>query len=152
MIQTAHSDSDPLGSEIKGTTANPLWDLFLPAFMHADSVWVTIYVKYDLAHTFTIINHISHPIASSESMVLDISFKEEMLRFINVYHWTPDGPGHNLLHILSSELDPLIPTLLIGNFNMHAFPWSFPHSTISPWASDLVNWFDDQGLEYRAAM
>jgi len=30
---------------------------------------------------------------------------------------------------------------------MHSHIWSFPYSTISPWALELIDWFDDQGLE-----
>ena len=37
--------------------------------------------------------------------------------------------------------------LVLGDFNTHSHIWSFPYSTISPWASELVDWFDDQGLE-----
>ena len=67
---------------------------------------------------------------------------------VNVYHWIPTVPGqHNLLNLFSHELDPLLPTLLVGDFNMHSHIWSFPYSTVSPWASELVNWFDNQGLE-----
>ena len=81
-------------------------------------------------------------------MILNISFDQELLHIVNIYHRTPvDRDSHNLLHILSSTLDPLIPTLLLGDFNTHSHIWSFPSATISPWAADLVDWFDNQGLE-----
>lgn len=98
-------------------------------------------------HTFSLVNHVTHPLASVESMVMDFTFEDEILCIINVYHCTHGCPHHNLLHLFSSELDPLIPTLLMGNFNTHSPVWSFPYATTSPWATGLVDWFDNQGLE-----
>ena len=147
-VQTARSDTDPLGTAIPGATNNNMWECFLPPFTDPDSVRVAFYVRYDLARTFSITNNTSHPLSSPESMVLDFAFEDELLRIINVYHCVPrERSRHNLLHIFSSELDPLIPTLIVGDFNTHSHIWSFPYATISPWASDLVDWFDDQGLE-----
>src|SRR5712691_4265350 len=174
-VQTARSDLDPLGTPIPGATNNNMWECFLPSFTDPKTVRVAAYVKVDLARTFAIVNHISHPLSSLESMTLDFTFEEETLRILNIYHRIPldhyvpppspplsppgspaavDGPveidgkvRHNLLHLFSNSLDPLIPTLVVGDFNTHSHIWSLPHSTISPWASDLVDWFDDQGLE-----
>jgi len=81
-------------------------------------------------------------------MILDISFEQETLRIVNIYHRIPiDRDGHKLLHLLSSSLDPFIPTLLLGDFNTHSHIWSLPTATISPWAAELMDWFDNQGLE-----
>lgn len=128
-IQTARSDTDPLGMVVAGATANPLW---VPTFSDPYSVRVAIYIKYDLACTFHIHNLVSHPLSSPESMVFDISFDDEILRLVNIYHRVPPGSGHNLLHLFSATLDPLIPTLLIGDFNTHSHIWSLPYATISP--------------------
>jgi len=125
-----------------------MWDCFLPKFTDPDSVRVAAYVCYDLACTFSVTNDTSHPLASLELMVLTFSFEDETLHILNVYHRVLNEPcTHNLLHILSHDLNPTIPTLVIGDFNTHSHIWSFPYSTISPWASELVNWFDNQGLE-----
>jgi len=147
-IQIGRSDSDPLGQVIAGATNNNMWECFLPSFTDPSSVRIAAYVKTDFARTFAITNVLSHPISTPESMILDISFDQELLRIVNVYHRTPiDRDGHNLLHLLSSTLDPLVPTLLLGDFNTHSHIWSFPYTTISPWAAELVDWFDNQGLE-----
>jgi len=147
-IQTARSDTDPLRLAVAGAAANSLWERpYLPSFTDPSSVCVAIYIKIDISRTFSITNHIDHPLASPESMVFDISFESDILRLINIYHHVPRDRGHNLLHILSSTLDPLIPTLLMGDFNTHSHIWSLPSATISPWADALVNWFDDQGLK-----
>ena len=147
-IQTACSDTDPLGTAVAGATANFLWERpYLSSFTDPSSVHMAIYIKIDISCTFSIINHVDHPLASPESMVFDISFESKILCLVNIYHRVPQDGGHNLLHILSSMLDPLIPMLLMGNFNTHSHIWSLPSATISPWADALVNWFDDQGLE-----
>jgi len=125
-----------------------MWECFLPSFTDPKQVHIAAYIKFDLVRTFSIHNNLSHPLSTLESMVLDFSFEEETLRIVNVYHCVPDELSHhNLLHLLSSELDPLLPTLLLGDFNTHSHIWSFPYSTISTWATDLVDWFDNQGLE-----
>lgn len=125
-----------------------MWECFLSSFTDPKTVYIAAYVQYNLAYTFSIHNNLSHPISSLESMVLDFSFEDKTLHIINVYHCIPDNPcSHSLLHLLSHKLDPLLPTLLIGDINTHSYLWSFPYSTISPWASELVDWFDDQGLE-----
>jgi len=147
-VTTARSDTDPLGSAIPGATNNNMWDCFLPAFTNPDSVRVAAFVRYDIARTFTINNETTHPLATLESMVLTFSFEDETLRILNVYHRVPPEPRtHNLLHLFSHDLDPTIPTLVLGDFNTHSHIWSFPYSTISSWATELVDWFDNQGLE-----
>ena len=123
-MQTAQSDTDPMGTAIFGATNNNMWVCYLPSFTDADLVRVAIFVKHDLAHTFSLVNHVTHPLASVESMVMDFTFEDEILRIVNVYHRTHGCPHHNLLHLFSSELDPLIPTLLMGDFNTHSPVWS----------------------------
>jgi len=146
-VNTAQSDSDPLGTAIHGPTNNNMWECYLPVFTDPDLVCVAVFVRYDLARTFAITNLISHPAASVESMILDFAFEEETLRIVNVYHRMHNDSYHNLLHLFASQFDPLIPTILMGNFNTHSHIWSFLYSTISLWATELVDWFDDQGLE-----
>ena len=147
-VQIGRSDSDPAGIEIPGANNNNKWECYLPSFTDASDVRVAAYIKADFAHTFAITNLLSHPLCTPESMILDLSFGDELLRIVNVYHRTHnETDGHNLLHLFTSSLDPLIPTLFMGDLNTHLHIWSFPYSTISPWAAALVNWFDDQGFE-----
>ena len=37
----------------------------------------------------------------------------------------------------------------MGDLNTHSLHWSLPHSCPSPWADDLVDWFDEQGLHLQ---
>jgi len=81
----AWSDTDPLGDAIFGATNNNMWECYLPSFTDPKSVHIAVYVRYDLACTFSVVNHTSHPLSSIDSMVLDFSFKDETLRIINIY-------------------------------------------------------------------
>jgi len=45
-VATAHSDSDPLGSAIPGSTHNNMWDCFLPTFTDPDLVRVAAYIGF----------------------------------------------------------------------------------------------------------
>ena len=85
-VLTTCSDSDPLGTSVLGATNNNMWECYLPSFTDPNVVHIAVYVKFDLACTFSIINHVTHPISSPESMVLDFAFKDELLCIINIYH------------------------------------------------------------------
>jgi hypothetical protein len=84
-------------------------------------------------------------------MVVDIVTGNETLHLVNVYHQISreESGCHSLPHILSSELDQSLPTLFMGDLNTHSIYWSLPHSRPSPWADELVNWFDEQGLHLQ---
>ena len=52
-VQTAWSDTDPMGTAIFGATNNNLWVCYLPSFTDPDLVYIAIFVKHDLACTFS---------------------------------------------------------------------------------------------------
>ena len=150
-VNVDRSDHDPLGTHILGVTANNQWQIYYPKHSPDERCLVVTYVKTQIDKSVSVVNHLSHPLASASSMVLDIVTGRETLRLVNVYHQVPrDEPGHHSLsHILSSELDQGIPTLFMGDLNTHSIYWSLPHSRTSPWADDLVDWFDEQGLHLQ---
>ena len=78
-------------------------------------------------------------------MIVDLSFNDDVLRLVNVYHCVPER-GHDLSHILSLELDPVVPTLVAGDFNTHGPEWSLPGASMSPWAQALEEWFEASEL------
>ena len=78
-------------------------------------------------------------------MIIDISFYDDTLRLLNIYHCVPDR-GHDLSHIFSLDLDPVILTLVVGDFNTHGPEWSLPGATMSPWAQALEEWFEASEL------
>ena len=146
-IGTRRSDSDPLGLTVLGVTTNNKWRIYYPPHAPEDTCKVATYVKSDIDRSVIITNHLTHPMASPSSMVLSVITGKETLTLVNVYHHVPrEGGGHALPHILSFSLDPLMPTLFMGDLNTHSPAWSLEHSDPSPWESELVDWFDEQGL------
>jgi hypothetical protein len=77
--------------------------------------------------------------------VLDITTNAEPCRIINFYH---DVNDRNSLHtLLSMDLDPTIPTLVIGDFNTHSPHWSPREIAPSPWSRQLEEWTATQLLQ-----
>jgi hypothetical protein len=54
--------------------------------------------------------------------------------------------GHKLHHLLNHDLDKLIPTLIIGDFNTHTIWWSLSECALSAWADDFTEWLDTNNL------
>ena len=71
-------------------------------------------------------------------MILELSFDRTTWRIINFYN---DVNDHSVLNtLLSLDLDPLIPTLVIGDFNMHSRTWSPENIMPSPWVERVKEW------------
>ena len=145
-INVARDDKDPDGVDVLGATANNMWDCFLPVTSTPSNICkVAIYIRRHISASSFIRCRTDLSISSLSSMVVDILYGDDYLRLINIYHDTPDKK-HHLHHVFSYELDPLIHTLVAGDFNTHGPGWSLPGATISPWAPSLEDWFDDNDL------
>jgi hypothetical protein len=122
--------------------------MLLPPLLLGEHALVAIYVKIFIDRSLAIVNHLTHTISSHSSMILDIITGSKTLHLVNIYHQVPrEGGGHALPHVLSSSLPHHIPTQFMGDLNTHSEFWSLGHSTKSPWADDLVDWFDKQGFD-----
>ena len=64
---------------------------------------------------------------------------------VNIYHEHPKM-GHKLHHLLNHDLDKLIPTLIIGDFNTHAIWWFLSGRAPSAWADDFTEWLNTNNL------
>jgi hypothetical protein len=121
-----------------------MWQIYYPPLLPDNVYKVIMYIHTNLDCSIVVVNHLTHPMASASSRVLNVITSNETLRLVNIYHQVPHkGGGHALPHLLSSKLDHLVPTLCMGDFNTHSLAWSLDHSTPSPWESNLVKWFDD---------
>ena len=104
-IRTVRSDSDPAGSSLLGLIANDMWDSFsLPP---SYDVRVAVFAKRSFTSrpNVKLIHRFDHPLASPNSMVLDVLIDEECLRIINIYHRRPDK-GHALHYLLQYVFPP----------------------------------------------
>jgi hypothetical protein len=145
-VSTALSDSDPSGSPVLGGAHNDLWLCVQPPLGRSEVAKTLVYVKQSLLPFCSpTLQHV--PSLSSHSMMaVDFDFgPDNRFRLINIYHQVPEK-GHALHGLLSSSLDPTIPTIVVGDFNTHSLLWSPPRLTYSPWANDLETWFLDQQL------
>jgi endonuclease/exonuclease/phosphatase family metal-dependent hydrolase len=70
--------------------------------------------------------------------VLDLIFEKEQWRVINFYHDIRDNTC--LQKLLEIDIDAIIPTLVIGDFNTHSQEWSPSDIPKSCWAGRLEEW------------
>ena len=143
-INVTRTDADPDGVEVRGTTANNMWDCYLPHYLPHETCKVAIYVRSTLSKRTFVRCH-DDLLSSLSTLILDISFNDDILRLINIYHCVPPK-GHALSHIFSLELDPVTPTLVAGDFNTHGPEWSLPGASMSPWAQALEDWLEASEL------
>jgi hypothetical protein len=143
-VATICSDTDPEGMQQKGIPLNDKWVTHLPQHTQSDTCKVAIYTAKLLNQTIKI--HYDHPLATLESMVADVMDDDQViLQLYNIYHKVPER-GHGLCTLLTHDLNDLIPTAVLGDFNTHSLWWSLVGQPPSSWARDLTNWFNAQGL------
>jgi len=98
-----------------------------------------------MSHDVWVVSLDDHPIASLSSQALEVSISGNVFLLVNIYHHVMNHcPA--LGHILCSPLDTVLPTYVVGDFNMHSSTWSFPGATVSSWASPLEDWFEESDL------
>jgi len=144
-INTARDDLDPDGVDVLGVTANNIWQCFLPDHLPSEICKVATYIRVDLVTRSFIRCRSDMPISSPLSMVVDLMFEDDLLHLYNIYHHVPDK-GHGFHCVFAHELDPVVPTLMVGGFNTHGPGWSLPDASLSPWALLLEDWFEDNEL------
>ena len=136
-IGTAHTDQAREGVDVLGGAASPGWDLYHPTNNTTCRLKVMAYsqkcdwVDGATPSCFTISpcqDLCAHPCVQ----VLDLATGPEIWHIVNFYHNVWDATS--LEALLALGLDPLIPTLVTGDFNTHSRLWSPPSITPSLWA------------------
>ena len=149
-VGTARCDSAIHGRDILGGAAHPKWELHYPFFTPDQRAKVMVYSRiHDRDHPFrrnklqvTARKDLApHP----SILIVDVRAGAQTWRLINFYNDIDDATA--LTTLLSLDLDPLIPTLLSGDFNLHSFTWSPPGWTPSPKAALLEEWAATNVLE-----
>jgi len=143
----SHSDSNPDGDEVRGFAAHPGWEFFAPKHQKGDICKVVTYVRQSLlmSQDVRVVSLDDHHIASPASQALEVSISGTSFILINIYHHVVNHRP-DLMHILRTPLDTVLPTYVVGDFNTHSSTWSFPGATVSSWASPLEDWFEDSDL------
>ncbi|KAH9030217.1 hypothetical protein EDB85DRAFT_2146860 [Lactarius pseudohatsudake] len=79
--------------------------------------------------------------------VVDIQVGKERWRLINFYHDVEDETRSELKALTDLNLDPIIPTLVAGNFNCHSPLWLAPGFNWNCTSARVEEWSYGNGLE-----
>ncbi|KAG9225338.1 hypothetical protein CCMSSC00406_0006275 [Pleurotus cornucopiae] len=139
------SDCSPDGAQILGTTSCPAWELFYPAGVgHPKAV---TYIRKDTPHLSAMIraDMIKHP----NIVPLEVKYGSESFMLINVYNSGPGAKADAVRALTLTELHPLIPTAVCGDFNLYHDHWSLHDSPNNQAAEDLLDWALDNFLDLQ---
>jgi hypothetical protein len=130
-INTRRSDTDPVGTPVLGTVANPLWETLLPRTLPDQQCKVAAF-RHITSNHFSVTNCINLT-SNYHMLTLDIHTNHETLWVYNIYHDAcmedkKDNPSQSsctthlksLEDILAIDTDPCVPTIIGGDFNTHS--------------------------------
>jgi hypothetical protein len=115
------------GKDVMGGAVNPKWQLAYPSFTNGQRAKVMTYIRLHDHFSKFKPNHcqliVRNNLASHHCLLItDIRTGTYYWRVINFYNDSDDPSALNML--LSLDLDPTIPTLIMGDFNLHSPSWS----------------------------
>jgi hypothetical protein len=149
-VGTARCDDKINGKDILGGAANPRWRLAYPSLANGQRAKVMTYVRlHDQVAKFKpnycqmiVCNDMaSHPCL----LITDIRTGTYYWRVVNFYNDVVDPSALDAL--VGLDLDATIPTLLVGDFNLHSPSWSPTGWDTSRGAHRLEEWAATQTLE-----
>jgi hypothetical protein len=149
-IGTARCDDKIQGKDVLGGAANPKWRLAYPSLTNGQRAKVMTYIrlhdrfaKFKPNHCQLIVRNdlASHPCL----LISDIRIGTYYWRIINFYNDVADPSALDAL--VGLDLDATIPTLLVGDFNLHSPSWSPTGWDTSRGAHRLEEWAATQTLE-----
>jgi endonuclease/exonuclease/phosphatase family metal-dependent hydrolase len=145
-IGSSRSDSDPAGTSVKGFTSGAdTWTILGPKPNPDVTPKVVIYARKAMLDECVVVNELTHPAADHRCIVLTVAHGHETIRVVNYYHNMVDNQS-DLLPLVSSSLDQMVPAVVAGDFNTHSPTWSVPGRPSSVWADTLEEWFEAQAL------
>jgi hypothetical protein len=149
-VGTARCDNMIQGKDVLGGAANPKWRLAYPSFTNGQRAKVMTYIclhdrffkfKPNLCQLI-----VRNDLASNPCLLIsDIRINTYYWRVINFYNDSDDPLALNTL--LSLDLDPTVPTLIMGDFNLHSPSWSPGGWQTSRNAPRLEEWMATQTFD-----
>jgi hypothetical protein len=142
-VGTARCDNMINGKDVLWGAANPRWRLAYPSLTNGQRAKVMTYIrlhdhvaKFKPNHCQLIVrnNLASHPCL----LITDIHSGTYYWRVINFYNDMSDPSALDAL--VGLDLDTTIPTLLVGDFNLHSPSWSPMGWDTSRGANRLEEW------------
>jgi hypothetical protein len=149
-VGTARCDTLHQGKDVLGGAAHPKWRLAYPSFTNGQRAKVMTYTRiHDRTHIFrknhcqTIVRNdlVSHPCL----LITDFRVGTYYWQVLNFYNDVADPSALNTL--LGLDLDATIPTLIVGDFNLHSTSWSPLGWAMSRGAHRLEEWMASQTFE-----
>lgn len=129
---------------------HPNWNTFYPYYTNDHIAKVITYIcKFSCTHnrklspvcTVPQLDLVWHPTI----LITDHYIGTTLLCIINFYHDVMDKML--LCSLLDLDLDPVVPTILIGDFNIHSYSWSPMGISPSPRSQDFEAWAAAQTFE-----
>jgi hypothetical protein len=123
-IRVERSDREREGVDVLGGAKHPDWDLFYPQYNTNQRAKVMTYRHKQVNNRLNPIQIIPRLDLAKHPTILitDIRVHKDTLCIINFYNDVDDQTSINTL--LQLDLDPTVPTMLVGDFNLHSCTWS----------------------------
>jgi hypothetical protein len=146
-VGTARCDTMYQGKDVLGGAAHPKWRLAYPSFTNGQRAKVMTYVR---THDRSLIfrkNHcqmiVRNDLAAHPCILIsDFRVGTYYWRVLNFYNDVADPSA--LSSLLDLDLDATIPTLIIGDFNLHSTSWSPMGWATSSGSHRLEEWMATQ--------
>ena len=128
-IGVTRADDERNGRDVLGGAAHPNWDIHYPYFCGDQRAKVMLYVrKFSRDRRRARLPWrlvVRHDLGRHPSLLIaDIHDGPSLLCIITFYHDVDDESSMTTL--LTLDLDPTVPTILVGDFNLHSPSWSDP--------------------------
>ncbi|KAG9088664.1 hypothetical protein FRC06_001931, partial [Ceratobasidium sp. 370] len=140
--------TDPSEPRPHHTVSNPAWSCFVPVSPNS-SPGPGVAVYYRKGRGWLDANISTSYAPSTSLMAMDFSIYGFRLRLVNIYLHGPSAK-EGLSQLIDTPADPTIPTIFVGDFNLHHELWSPEDYTIthaSSEAQDLAEWILANDLE-----
>jgi hypothetical protein len=147
-LVSRRSDTDPAGVPVFGSTAHPLWDVFLPS-SHPDPALyarVATYVRKEVTAAMPVMPAPILKTYYSVSITLSPKSPFPPITLVNFYHHVDDRKNPRLKALLSLHIPADQCLLLCRDFNTHSSLWSPGNLPSSPWAPALEDWMEAETL------
>jgi hypothetical protein len=123
-IGVERADREREGVDVLGRAKHPDWDLFYP--YHTTNQWAKVmtYCRKQVNNRLNPLQLIPRLDLAKHPTILitDIRVHKDTICVINYYNNVDDQSSINTL--LSLDLDSTVPTILLGDFNLHSRTWS----------------------------
>jgi hypothetical protein len=146
-VGTARCDTMYQGKDVLGGAAHPKWRLAYPSFTNGQRAKVMTYVRLHDRSLIFRKNHcqmiVRNDLAAHPCILIsDFRVGSYYWRVLNFYNDVADPSA--LSSLMDLDLDATIPTLIIGDFNLHSTSWSPTGWATSSGSHRLEEWMATQ--------